>query len=162
MIHGGKNHMNPLDTKKIIDELKESQAERALVVADMEQKHPIKDFLTYNEFTLQERLEKLPMKLIEFQELLNRETAALDDLKDQLDIAKGAVYDHYRFVADKRLTSQEIKEFYIPGDPRLTTIKKQVKKQQWQVDYLSGCVKAIERMSWVVKDFIKTVGHGGF
>lgn len=151
--------MEPIDTKEIIDELKASAIDRTKVISDLKAKYPIEDFLTYNEFNLQDRLELLPMKIIDFQENLYRETAVYDALIEQRDILLGKLYDYYKFHGDKKLDKYEIKEYYIPTHPNKIAFDKHIRRQKWTVEYFEGCVKALDKMTWIIKDFIKTLQH---
>jgi hypothetical protein len=148
-----------IDTKEIIENLRSSASERNQLISELKSKYPIEPFLSYNEFNLQERLEFLPMKIIEFQGYLDNEKSILDDLMEQKDILVGKLYDNYRFEYDKKLDKFEIKDYYLNKDPKKIAFDKIIKKQTWTVAYFLGCVKALDKMSWIIKDFIKTLQH---
>lgn len=146
-----------IDTQKIVDNIKESIEEREILLKELKEKYPIEDFVTYNEFNVSDRLKLLPMKIYDFQFLLNKEKARLEDLTDAADKINAELYDYYRFNYEKNLSPVEIKDYYLKNDSRMITINKYINKQKYTVAYFEGCLKALEKMSWTIKDFIKAM-----
>jgi len=145
-----------IDTKKLIKDIKDTANEQGSLLAELKAKYPITDFVSYDEFNLQDRLSILPMKIVEYQEYHIKEKAMLEALEDQrVDIA-GQLYEHYRFSANEKLDKYEIKEYYIPRHPSIQSMDKIIRRQRITVEYMEGCLKALDKMSWGIKDFIKT------
>ena len=149
-----------MDMKNVVDEIKEHENERELHIAELKKEYPIEDFIVFSEFDLKDKIEKLSMKLLEYQELLYKEQSLLDKIKEQRNRIVGERYNYYRFDFDKELTKYEIKEYYLTNDPNILAFDKTVRKQTWTVEFFEGCVKAIEKMTWTVKDYLKTIAQG--
>jgi hypothetical protein len=146
-----------MEMKETIEDLKKSKIDREKVLVSLKEKYPIEQFITFNEFDLKEKEEILPFKLNEFQEYLYKEEALYEDLIEKRDILIAEKYDYYKFHGDKRLSPSEIKEYYLKKEPDIIAFNKNIKTQKWIVDYFTGCVKTLDKMFWLIKDYIKTV-----
>lgn len=146
-----------MDIKETVADLKKSKIERESIIQTLKEKYPIEDFIVFNEFNLKEKEEILPFKLNEFQEYFYKEDALLSGLIEKRDILIAEKYDHYRFQEDKRLSPSEIKDYYLKKDPEIVAFNKNITTQKTTVDYFAGCVKTLDKMFWLIKDYIKTV-----
>lgn len=144
------------EIKDIVEEITSHVKEHEKYMEELKEKFPIKDFLRYTEFDLKEKIEMIPMKILEYQELLNKEESILNKFIEQKNKVIGEVYDHHRFEMDKKLDKYEIEKYYIPQDKKVLAFNKIIQKQKWKVEYFEACVKALDKMAWGIKDFIKT------
>jgi hypothetical protein len=145
-----------IETKEIIDEINEHAEERNKVFEELQIEFPLQQFLEYNELDIHEKIPLITMKSMEYQDLLNKEQSILDKIMEQRARVCGDLYNHYRFEVDKKLDKFEIEKYYLPKEPKLLAFDKILRKQKWKVEYFTICVKALEKMSWGVKDFLKT------
>jgi hypothetical protein len=137
------------------------KSERDEIVAELLKQFPIYDLVSFNEFDVQDKCAKNSDLYVQYYELYlseKQELAHLEELKIRL---VGQIYDELRFPepnsknpnACKNLDKKEIIEYYIPRDERYIRLLEIIEKQRVRVEFFEVCAKAIDKMSWNIKDF---------
>lgn len=145
--------MNNMD-EKVKDESQLDVKERDRILESLQEDWNIKEDVSFNEYNIKEKLETHPFKLIQYSDQLEKERFVLDRIKDIYDKVVGKRYDFYRFQMDERLTQREIEQYYLPKDEKVIKIKETLKAQEIRVKFFEICVKALEKMSWNMKNWI--------
>lgn len=138
------------------DENVTEKSERDLILAELLKQHPIFDIVSFNEFSLDDKLKEHAFMLVRYRELLAKEKDAYDQIVEILERVQGEVYNHYRFEVEEDLRQKEIELYYIPRDPKIIKIKKALAKQKVRVNFFETCAKAIEKMGWNMRNYLES------
>lgn len=125
------------------------------IVNNLLKQYPIYELVEFNEFTIEDKLQKNASLLMQFKDLFMREKYQLDRIETLMEKIKGDLYDNYRFNSPKTLQKNEIENYYIPRDEKFLKIKKIYNEQKVKVDFFEACAKAIEKQSWNMKNFLE-------
>lgn len=136
------------------------ESERNKIYEQLEEDYPIEDVVSYNEFNVQDKLQKHAYILIEYNRLYNVENAKLEDLYDKLEVLTCKQYDHYRFEHDRELTKVEIEKYYLPQDKKIRQLKRLIEKQKVRVEFFETALKGVEKMGWNMKTFCDNMKRG--
>lgn len=130
------------------------------IVAELSKEFPIEEEVSFNEFTLQDKLKNNSFKIMQYGQLLNRESMRLKELQHLLDRLIGERYHYYRFEYDEQLTPKEIEKYYLQRDEKINQMKKILLKQEVRVKFFEICVKALEAQGWRMKEFSENLRRG--
>jgi hypothetical protein len=136
--------------------------DRDKIVGELLKEFPIHDLVSFNEFDIKEKLSKNSDIYINYYEHYlseKQEMAHLEELKIRL---IGQIYDELRFPAPnsknpnvhKNLDRKEIVEYYIPRDERYIRLIEIIEKQKVRVEFFEIAAKAIDKMSWNIRNYI--------
>ena len=114
----------------------------------------IEEFVDFNEFTLNDRLQRHPFMLMKFQQKLENEKFQLNKLLDLKVKIEGEAFERIQRENDLVLKTSEIEKYYLPRDEKLNKIKETLSLQTFIVSYFEMTVKVLNSMSWTLKNFI--------
>ena len=137
-------------SEKSLDQRKEE------IFKKLEAEWNAEDFVSFNEFNIQEKLQQHAFTLIQWQQKLENERFQLDKLKELLERVQGEAFEKIQKESDITLRTTEIEKYYLPRDPKIKKVKEALIIQQYIVNYFELSCKAIQSMSWAMKNFIDT------
>lgn len=112
------------------------------------------EFVAFNEFDIGEKLQNHAFTLIKWQQKLENERFQLDKIKDLLERVQGEAFERIQREQDIALRTTEIEKYYLPRDPKVKKVKDALLLQQYIVSYFDMSCKAINSMSWSMKNFL--------
>lgn len=127
------------------------------IIKKLLEEHPIDKIVSFSELDVHEKLSENSSMLVKYMELLNVEREHLYRVTALRDKKTGERYDHYRWNTDKELKPAEIEKYYLPKDETVMKANMLVQRQQWRVDFFQMCVKAIDKLSWTMKNFLEAL-----
>lgn len=140
---------------KIRDELNEDT-----IFKKLEADYNVYDLLTFNEFNIQERLERLSFHMKDFRLKFLQETAKLNQVEDRLNKVVGDKYIALKEGA-VTLTKTEIEKYYLPKDPEIMQLRGLVRKQELRANYFEAVWQAMDKLQWNMKLYCDN-GKGGY
>ena len=111
------------------------------------------EFVQFNEFTIQEKLQKHAFVIIQWQQKLDNERFQLEKLKELLDRVQGEAFERIQRENDISLRTSEIEKYYLPRDSKTKKVKEALLLQSFIVSYFETSCKAINSMNWSMKNF---------
>lgn len=133
--------MKPEERDKIIDELRAE--------------YPVEDLVQFNEFDLQDKLQKNAFIYIQYQDLFYKERAHLEHLFSLKERLVGTLYDKFRFHDERKLDKKEIEKYYIPNDKKMIALEKLIDLQKVRVEFFEVISTAINKMGWDIKNYLE-------
>ena len=130
------------------------------VIDKLKERFPIEEDLSFNEFTIKDKLEKHSYVLMKYNHQYINATAKLSKLQETHEQLIGEKYDYYRFHFDENLSKSEIEKYYLPKDPDILKYKQAVRIQIIVVDFFKTCVDEIERLQWNMKNYLDLTKRG--
>ena len=118
------------------------------------------DLLTFNEFNIQERLERLSFHMKDFRLKFLQEQSKLASVEDRLDKLIGDKYVALKS-GEVTLTKTEIERYYLPKDPEVMNLKGLVRKQELRTKYFEAVWQAMDKLQWNMKLYCDN-GKGGY
>ena len=147
------------ETKDMLTKIREELNEDK-IFSKMEAEYNVYDLLTFNEFNIQERLERLSFHMKDFRLKFLQEQAKLGQLQDHLDKITG---DKYVALKDGAvtLTKTEIEKYYLPKDEEIMKVKAAIRKQEMRTEYFQAVWHAMDKLQWNMKLYCDN-SKGGF
>jgi len=147
------------ETKAVLNKIREELNEDS-IFKKLEEEYNVYDLLTFNEFNIQERLQRLSFHMKDFRLKFLQEQSKLSTVEDRLAQMIG---DKYISLKDGAvtLTKTEIERYYLPKDPDLIKLKGLVRKQEMRVKYFETIWQAMDKLQWNMKLFCEN-GKGGY
>jgi hypothetical protein len=123
-------------------------------IDDLKKEYDIENIISFNEFNIQEKLQKNSYEIMKFHDLYLKAEAELNALKEIKDKKIGLLYNKLRFEDERSLTKTEIEKYYIPSNEEIIAINKLILKQTSRMDFFEMCYKTLEKMSWNMKNYL--------
>lgn len=147
------------ETKAMLTKLRE-ELNSDSIFSKLEEEYNVYDLLTFNEFNINERLERLSFHMKDFRLKFLQEQAKLGAVQDRLDKLIGEKYVTLKN-GEVTLTKAEIEKYYLPKDAEILNLKGLVRKQELRTQYFDAVHKAMEKLSYNMKMYIDN-GRGGY
>lgn len=147
------------DTQTVIQKIRADINEDELYKR-LEEEYNVYDILMFNEFNLQEKIERSAFHLKDFRLKFLQETAKYEQLQDHLGKVTGQKYQDLK-EGSVSLTKTEIEKYYLPKDEELLRLKALIRKQEARCKYFESVWSALEKQTWHIKMWIEN-GKGGF
>lgn len=147
------------ETKDMLTKIREELNEDK-IFSKLEAEYNVYDLLTFNEFNIQERLERLSFHMKDFRLKFLQEQGKLGTLQDHLDKITGEKYVALKEGA-VTLTKTEIEKYYLPKDEEIMRVKAAIRKQGLRTEYFEAVHRAMEKLSYNMKMYIDN-GRGGY
>jgi hypothetical protein len=144
-----------ITTTKIREELNSDN-----VFKKLEEEYNVYDLLTFNEFNIQDRLERLSFHMKDFRLKFLQEQGKLAAVQDRLDKLVGDKYIALKNGA-VTLTKTEIEKYYLPKDEEIMNLRGLIRKQEMRVEYFSAVWSAMDKLQWNMKLYCDN-GKGGY
>jgi hypothetical protein len=130
------------------------------ILNELREQHNIEELLNFNELNIQEKLAVNSSKVYHYTELyqkaLNKYNGILE-LRDQL---IGEKYHTIKTKSDVLLKQGEIEKYYLSKDKDVIKINEVVKRQKAYVDFYDNIRKALEKQSWNMQTYLKSLTYG--
>jgi hypothetical protein len=126
------------------------------IIDELQRVHNVEELVSFNELNIAEKLQKNAFLYEQYYNFYLREKHILDQLNEMKDRLMGKLYDKFRFNDERNLDRREIEKFYIPADETYIKIQQLILKQQVKADFFEIVAKAIDKMSWNMRNFLET------
>lgn len=147
------------ETKAVLTKIREELNEDT-IFSKMETDYNVYDLLTFNEFNIQERLERLSFHMKDFRLKFLQETAKLNQVEDHLNKVTADKYIALKEGA-VTLTKTEIEKYYLAKDTELLHLRGLVRKQELRTKYFEAVWQAMDKLQWNMKLYCDN-GKGGY
>ena len=137
------------DTKAVLTKIREELNSDA-IFRKLEDDYNVYDLLTFNEFNIQERLERLSFHMKDFRLKFLQEQSKLGAVQDRLD---KVIADKYIALKEGSvvLTKTEIEKYYLPTDEKIIELRGLVRKQELRTKYFETVWQAMDKLQWNMK-----------
>jgi hypothetical protein len=147
------------ETKDMLTKIRE-ELNSDNVFKKLEEEYNVYDLLTFNEFNIQDRLERLSFHMKDFRLKFLQEQGKLAAVQDRLDKLVGDKYIALKNGA-VTLTKTEIEKYYLPKDEEIMNLRGLIRKQEMRVEYFSAVWSAMDKLQWNMKLYCDN-GKGGY
>jgi hypothetical protein len=147
------------ETKSVLNKIREELNEDT-IFSKMEQEYNVYDLLTFNEFNIQDRLERLSFHMKDFRLKFLQEQGKLNAVEDRLAQVTGDKYIALKN-GEVSLTKTEIEKYYLPKDVEIMNLRALVRKQEMRVEYFDAVWKCMDKLQWNMKLYCDN-GKGGY
>jgi hypothetical protein len=124
------------------------------IIADLKQTWPILDILTFDDLTIQDKLQKNSFHIINFGEQYLKEKNRLNKLNQLREKVAGECYHKYK-TDNLELTKYEIEKYYLPKEPDIIKIDNEIYKQKIIVEFFEIAIDALKKQQWNIKLFME-------
>ena len=147
------------ETKAVLTKIRE-ELNSDTIFSKLEEQYNVYDLLTFNEFNIQDRLERLSFHMKDFRLKFLQEQSKLNAVQDRLDKEIGDKYVALKS-GEVTLSKTEIEKYYLPKDPDIMKLKGLVRKQEMKTEYFSAVWSAMDKLQWNMKLYCDN-GRGGY
>lgn len=147
------------ETKAVLTKIRE-ELNSDNIFSKLEEEYNVYDLLTFNEFNIQDRLERLSFHMKDFRLKFLQEQGKLAAVQDRLDKLIGDKYVALKN-GEVTLTKTEIEKYYLPKDPEIMKLRGLVRKQEMKVEYFQAVWQAMDKLQWNMKLYCDN-GKGGY
>ena len=140
---------------KIRDELNSDN-----VFSKLEEEYNVYDLLTFNEFNIQDRLERLSFHMKDFRLKFLQEQGKLAQVEDHLNKVTADKYIALK-EGSVTLSKTEIEKYYLAKDEEVLNLRGLVRKQEMRVNYFEAVWHAMDKLQWNMKLYCDN-GKGGY
>ena len=147
------------ETKAVLNKVRE-ELNSDSVFKKLEEEYNVYDLLTFNEFNIQDRLERLSFHMKDFRLKYLQEHSKLASVEDRLNKVIGDKYISLKEGA-VTLTKTEIERYYLPKDAEIMKLKGLVRKQEMRMEYFLAVWTAMDKIQWNMKLYCEN-SKGGF
>jgi hypothetical protein len=126
----------------------------------METDYNVYDLLTFNEFNIQDRLERLSFHMKDFRLKFLQEQGKLNSVEDRLAQVVGDKYIALKN-GEVTLSKTEIEKYYLPKDTEVMNLRALVRKQEMRTKYFEAVWQAMDKLQWNMKLYCDN-GKGGY
>jgi len=147
------------ETKAVLTKIRE-ELNSDTVFSKLEDQYNVYDLLTFNEFNIQERLERLSFHMKDFRLKFLQEQSKLASVEDRLDKLVGDKYVALKN-GEVTLTKTEIEKYYLPKDQEVMNLRGLVRKQELRTKYFEAVWQAMDKLQWNMKLYCDN-GKGGY
>jgi len=137
------------ETKAVLNKVRE-ELNSDNIFKKLEEDYNVYDLLTFNEFNIQDRLERLSFHMKDFRLKYLQEQSKLSTVEDHLNKVVGDKYISLKEGA-VTLTKTEIERYYLPKDADIMKLKGLVRKQEMRVEYFLAVWTAMDKIQWNMK-----------
>ena len=130
---------------------------REEILEELYNMYQIDEMVKFSELDIAEKLQNNTYWIVKFRDLLFKAQAEYDYLEGLLEKLSGQRYNYYRFDYDKELDKSEIKNYYLPQDPKIIHMKKILARQKVKVEFFKMCVAGMEKQQWNMKNFLDSL-----
>lgn len=138
----------------------EIKSEYDEIIEKLKEDHNIEELFSFNETNIQDKLSLNSVNIYKYTELYQKELFIYNKICELKDKVYGDVYNQYRSNSDLALTKVEIEKYYIATDPKIKKVNDAVLKQKIKVDFFDSIRKALEKQSWNMTTYLKTLSYG--
>jgi len=147
------------ETKDMLNKLRE-ELNSDTIFKKLEDEYNVYDLLTFNEFNINERLERLAFHMKDFRLKFLQEQGKLSAVQDRLDKLIGDKYVALKS-GEVTLSKTEIERYYLPKDADIMNLKALVRKQEMRTEYFQAVWAAMDKLQWNMKLYCDN-SKGGF
>lgn len=147
------------ETKAVLNKIRD-ELNADTVFAKLESDYNVYDLLTFNEFNIQDRLERISFHMKDFRLKFLQEQAKLGTVEDHLNKVTADKYIALKEGA-VTLSKTEIEKYYLAKDEELIRLKGLVRKQEMRVQYFEAVWHAMDKLQWNMKLYCDN-GKGGY
>ena len=147
------------ETKAVLERIREELNED-VIFSRMEADYNVYDLLAFNEFNIQERLERLSFHMKDMRLKYLQELSKLEQVKDRLEKVTGEKYIALKN-GEVSLTKTEIEKYYLPKDEELMNLKALYRKQELRAKYFEAVHQSMDKLTWHIKMYMEN-GRGGY
>jgi hypothetical protein len=147
------------ETKAVLTKIREELNEDS-IFSKMEADYNVYDLLTFNEFNIQDRLERLSFHMKDFRLKFLQEQGKLNAVEDRLAQVVGDKYIALKN-GEVALTKTEIERYYLPKDVEVMKLRALVRKQELRTKYFEAVWQAMDKLQWNMKLYCDN-GKGGY
>jgi len=147
------------ETKDMLNKLRE-ELNSDTIFKKLEEEYNVYDLLTFNEFNINERLERLAFHMKDFRLKFLQEQGKLSAVQDRLDKLIGDKYVALKS-GEVTLSKTEIERYYLPKDADIMNLKALVRKQEMRTEYFQAVWAAMDKLQWNMKLYCDN-SKGGF
>jgi len=137
------------ETRAVLNKVRE-ELNSDSIFRKLEEDYNVYDLLTFNEFNIQDRLERLSFHMKDFRLKYLQEQSKLSTVEDHLNKVVGDKYISLKEGA-VTLTKTEIERYYLPKDADIMKLKGLVRKQEMRVEYFLAVWTAMDKIQWNMK-----------
>jgi len=110
--------------------------------------------LTFNEDSIQSKLQELVIKRCFYLDIFTKETTKLKDLRLDKEVLYGELYEKIKFYSDIRREKRDEIESQMYKDPRFFNICKEINFQEEVVIYLENTLQNFRDLGFQIKNSI--------
>jgi hypothetical protein len=110
--------------------------------------------LTFNEDSIQSKLQELVIKRCFYLDIFTKETTKLKDLRLDKEVLYAELYDKIKFHSDIRREKRDEIESQMHKDPRFFNICKEINFQEEVVIYLENTLQNFRDLGFQIKNSI--------
>lgn len=147
------------ETKAVLEKIRTELNEDS-IFSQLESNYNMYDLLMFNEFTIQDRLERLSYVMKDLRLKFIQEQQKVNQIKDRLDKVTGEKYIELKN-SEVSLTKTEIERYYLPRDEEILQLKGLLRKQELRMNYFEACWDAASKLQWNIKLYIDS-GKDGY
>jgi len=147
------------ETKAVLNKVRE-ELNSDTIFKKLEEDYNVYDLLTFNEFNIQDRLERLSFHMKDFRLKFLQESSKLASVEERLDKLVGDKYIALKN-GEVTLSKTEIEKYYLPKDPEIINLRGLVRKQELRTKYFEVCWQAMDKLQWNMKLFCEN-SRGGY
>jgi hypothetical protein len=147
------------ETKAVLTKIREELNEDT-IFSKMEADYNVYDLLTFNEFNIQDRLERLSFHMKDFRLKFLQEQGKLNSVEDRLAQVVGDKYIALKN-GEVTLSKTEIEKYYLPKDTEVMNLRALVRKQEMRTKYFEAVWQAMDKLQWNMKLYCDN-GKGGY
>jgi hypothetical protein len=147
------------ETKAVLTKIREELNEDS-IFSKMETDYNVYDLLTFNEFNIQDRLERLSFHMKDFRLKFLQEQGKLNAVEDRLAQVVGDKYIALKN-GEVTLSKTEIEKYYLPKDVEVMKLRALVRKQELRTKYFEAVWQAMDKLQWNMKLYCDN-GKGGY
>jgi hypothetical protein len=130
------------------------------------EKHNIEEILTWNEFNLQEKLERQAFLEVQWREKYISANKKLEDFKRRKIEIEGEIFMEVRFphLVDNNknkyanvgagIDKKEFEKYILPQDERIKKINKEIELQEIITDFYLTVYESLKRNAWNMKNWV--------
>lgn len=130
------------------------------ILQELYETHNVEELLSFSEIDLKEKLAINSSKLYHYTELLQKAQNEYNTLLEFRSKLVGEKYHEYKTQSDVLLRQNEIEKYYLPKDPDIIKMNDIISRQKAQVDFFDNIKKSLEKQSWNMQTFFKSMTYG--
>ncbi len=130
------------------------------IIDKLTKEYEVEKLLSFNETNIKEKLSENSNKIWMFTELYQKEKNKYNKI---LELKEKVIGDRYNFYKTKHsvlLKQNEIEKYYLPKDEHITRVNEILNKQMIFVEFYDNIRKALEKQSWNMQTFLKSMTYG--
>lgn len=130
------------------------------ILEELYEEHNVEELLNFTETTIQDKLAINSAKLYHYTELYQKALNEYNKISELRDKLMGEKYNYYKYKTDALLRQGEIEKYYLPTDKDIIKMNNILRNQKAYVDFYENLKKALEKQSWNMQTFLKSLTYG--